>query len=343
MTPEEIQAQNIAIAEQANGEAAIAAGGTEDEIAARAAAAALEVGDLSGNVDHNGSPAVREDTPEELAAIEAARVAEEAKTKAAADEKAEADRVAALTPEEKVAEEAAKIKAEAEKKVADEAAAEEAAKNAEWMVSESVEFNSAINLMKDAGMTPAEASTIFDEAAQTGDVSKVDRAALVEKIGEDRANLVLAGFNSYVAKEGEAVLQRLNTVQEAVGGADNWSSMIKWARVKAANDTAFRDEVTEINKMMNEGSTTASTLAAKHFKELYNADPKNSTITTVKVDPVVPHNKPAVPAVSSATPISAREYADQMEAADRDLRGTAKVAKLREIQANREAGRRAGM
>lgn len=307
------------------------AGETEEEAAARAAAAQFE--QTQGSKTHSGETEVRADTPEEIAAAEAAKAEEEAKA-TAEEEAKKAEKEKAETPEETEEEKARReaTEAETQKEIDD----------AEWMTTDSKEFNASINLMKAAGMTPAEAGAIFDDAAQTGDLSKVDHAALVEKVGEDQASLIMAGFTKYVESEGQALLERVNKVHDSVGGSENWQKMTQWARGKAKGDTEFRGKVEGITEMMNSGGILQAELAAKELMSMYNADKGNSTITpTAKAVDVT--GKPAAKPASTATPTSAREYAEAVEYAQRNLRGSDQRAAIAKAKADREAGRAKGL
>jgi hypothetical protein len=327
-------------------------GNSDADVAAQAAA--HELNQHQGSTTHAGQHEVRADTPEEAAAAEAKKVADaaEAETKKVADEAAK--KVADETPEAKVAREAAEAAAavaveetpEAKelREKTEAATAKEVADATEWMTTDSKEFNAAINMMKAAGMTPAEAATIFDEAAQTGDLSKVDEVALVAKVGADKAALIMGGFGTYVQTEGQALLARVKTVHDAVGGTDNWSKMTVWARGKAAGDTTFRGKVEGITAMMNGDNPMAAELATKEFLNLYNADSKNSTVSAAAPAAAPsPLAAAAIPAVPAIVGITARGYAEGVADATRNLKGAEQSAKLRELSAARGAGRNKGL
>lgn len=323
MTPEQLEAAAKATAALYNAQNPVAE--TEEEAQARAAAA--ELNNLQGNTDHEGNGSVVEDDPEALAAAEA----EKAKAEAEAAE-------AAKTPEEKEAEEKAA-------KEAAEAAKAEAADNkeGEWIATGNKEFNAAQNLMKSAGMTPAEAALAFDKAAETGDMSLVDMDYLIEKVGEDKANLIVAGFGRYVETEGQAILERTAKVHDVVGGTKNWSEMVKWARGKAKGDEVFAGKVKDITAMMNGESTFQAELAAKEFMSMYNADSGNSTIAAAAPKTVEVHKAQQSPATPIVQPMSAREYAEGVEKASNTLRGGELNAELAKLRTARAAGRSQGI
>lgn len=313
---------------------------TPAEILAANEAAAAE---LAGNKAPDGSVAVVADTAESLAAraeaesaAAAAEAAKETPAQAKVREAKEAYEAAVRdneTPEEKTARETAE--AEAAKPAAEEGAAE-------WLVTESKEFNASLSIMKAAGMTPEEAGALFDNAAQTGDLSTVDQAALIEQVGEDKAALVMAGFTQYVEAEGQAILARTKAAHDTVGGSENWQKMVSWARVKAAGDTAFKAEVEGITEMLNSGNAMHSKMAADAFKNLYNADKTNSTITA-NAAAVEVNKTPVAPTRPTIIPMSAMVYSDAIDTANRTLNGAAREAKFAELRQQRALGRSQGL
>jgi hypothetical protein len=310
---------------------------TDDENAARVAAA--DLGTVTGSLNHDGVAEIQGDTPESLAA------------KAEADKKAAAVAAAAETPEQaavRVAEEAlaaarkaAGIEEPATTTDTPDEGTAEVVPTAEWITTESKEFNASLGLMRAAGMTPTEAAELFNPATSTGDLSKVDQAALVEKVGEDKAALIMAGFTTFIETEGQAALAATKAAHDAVGGSANWARMVSWARGKAATDAGLKAQVEDITLMLNSGNAFQADMAASKFKELFNADKANSTITkqTAAIDVTRAKAAPSQPTI---VPLSMREFAEQSLAADR-LRGPARAAKLAALSVARAAGRAQGL
>jgi hypothetical protein len=118
--------------------------------------------------------------------------------------------------------------------------------------------------------------------------------------------------------------------------------MVKWARGKAAGDTAFAAEVTDITAMINSDSPMTQKLAAKEFMAMFNADAGNSTLatTTTTVDVA---GKVTAAATPTANPLSARQFAEETQNAIRNLRGAPLAAKQSQLSKDRQAGRTAGM
>jgi len=159
--------------------------------------------------------------------------------------------------------------------------------------SEDIHLNSALNVMKAAGMSVADLNTHFGDAIKTGDVSKVDQAALREAVGDDNAVLVMAGVSQWAAGAGSAALAAVRDVHASVGGSENWSKMTAWAKELVAADPSKKAAITDITEMLN-GNALSRKLGAAEFQKLYNADPKNATIGGAPV--ISKGTTPAAPA-----------------------------------------------
>ena len=136
------------------------------------------------------------------------------------------------------------------------------------------------------------------------------------------------------------MLSKINAIQETVGGKENWADMVRWSKAAARADDAVKAELTELQGMMN-GSKLQGTLAAQKMMDMYNADSKNSTISTpaAKAHVPVPTMTPApTPAVE---PISAQVYAESIQRLT--SRGGQHVADMAALSKARAAGRSAGI
>lgn len=300
-------------------------GGSDEENAARLAAADLDK--HQGSETHAGTPEVRADTPEELAAAAEAKVAKDAADKVVADAEAAKAAAAAETPEDKAKREAATPKAE------------EPAKG-EWLVTENKSLNAAVNMMKTAGLTPDAAAAIFNGATETGDVSKVDNAALVAAVGADAASLILSGVTQYITEEGAALLAKVSQVHDAVGGKESFTTIQAWAKTKAATDTDFKSTVENLTVMLNGDNAFQSTMAAKELVSLYNGDANNSTLNANTA--LNPAGAPVAPP-APVPAITAKEYAEGCMAASKNLRGADQQNEMARLSRGRAAGRTKGI
>lgn len=208
----------------------------------------------------------------------------------------------------------------------------------EFPTSDDPSLNAALGLMKAAGMTSEQLTEHFGEAINTGDVSKVDRAALERVLGSDKTELVMAGVTKWSAEAGAAALEAARQVQAAVGGADNWAKMTAWAKAAAAKDPAVKSQIEDITDLLN-GNATARKLGAAEFQRLYNADPKNATVGTSK-----PLNGDKPAAAEKVKPMTGREAYEAKEKLHRQRQlGKVSVSEfnagLRKIAAARAAAK----
>lgn len=149
-------------------------------------------------------------------------------------------------------------------------------------VSDDIHLNSALKILKAAGLSADDLGTHFSEAFKTGDISSIDQEALKEAIGEDNAVLAMAGVSQWSAGAGSAALAAAREIHQSVGGSGNWSKMTTWAKEMVKADPGRKAEITEITEMLN-GNATARKLGAAEFKRIFNADPKNVTVGSTEV------------------------------------------------------------
>lgn len=229
-------------------------------------------------------------------------------------------------------------KAAAEKEAADKAAAEQAEAEAEtkpldtsvWGSTGNEVGDSVLELLQNSGMQPTDAKAILFDAVQAGDPTKIDRDALIEKVGKAKATLILAGVENYVSQTKATAQTILTAVHEATGGEQNWNTIRDWAvkNVPEAERAEYRD-------MIDAGGAKAR-FAAAELASRYNADPKNTTLTTAKTTEIIGDGKPN-PTTRATT---RAQYVEELDAAHK--RG-ATPAEIAEINNARAAGRAKGI
>lgn len=188
--------------------------------------------------------------------------------------------------------------------------------------------NSVLQVMQNSGMSPEDAKALLFDPVQQGDPTKVDRDALVAKVGKANANLIMAGIENYVTKTQAAQKATLDAVYEVAGSKDQWDKVAPW--VKANIPEAERQDYAA---MLDKGGAQAR-FAAEELVKRFNADPKNTAVgkkTTVEGDGKAPDGGRAITRV---------QYAEELEKAHRT---GADPAKIKEIQRARERGRKKGI
>lgn len=182
--------------------------------------------------------------------------------------------------------------------------------------------------LQESGIDPDVAKSLLYDAVRAGDPTKIDRDALVEKVGKVNANLILAGIENFVAKQSANVAATTALVYEAAGGEGNWRKVAEWTS-KNVSDA----DRAEFAKLIDAGGRQAQFAAAELVK-LYNADEKNTSVGTkvrIEGDGKAPEGGRA---------IGRRQYAEELMKAHRK---GASPAVLKEIQAARERGRKRGL
>lgn len=188
---------------------------------------------------------------------------------------------------------------------------------------------STLQLLQNSGVTPADAKAMLWDAVEAGDPTKIDRDALVEKVGKAKATLILAGVNAHIEDTSKRIRDVKAVVVEVAGSSENWDKVRQWAQkgIPAA-------DLDEYRAMIDKGGKSAK-FAAAEIVEKYNADAKNSSIGTKKA--ITPGTKPTG---TKLEPLSRREYG---LALDKAHNRRAKPAEIAQLRARRNLGIQQGI
>ncbi len=190
---------------------------------------------------------------------------------------------------------------------------------------------SLLTTLQNSGVTPGDAKALLFDAIQAGDPTKVDRDALVEKVGKHKATLIMAGVENITSKIQTQIKQTTELVHNAAGGKDNWDKARNWAQkgISEADLNEYRD-------MISKGGKQAD-YAVKQIIAAYNADPKNTSLNAKDTTVVGDSGGKAGPRKG----ISRSEYFTRKEKLHRSGRPTqAQLAELREL---RNIGKKQGL
>lgn len=191
----------------------------------------------------------------------------------------------------------------------------------------------AVDLLKEAKVSPVEANAYFAEAIKTGDVSKVDWAGLELKIGKTQTQLIKNGVETYYNNTYKVQQQTVSDVHAAFGGEGGWKTVRDWAHTAEKADPKVKTKVDAIRKMIDQGGD-AALIGAQTLKSMYDADPSTKGLGTSKV-----LQGDSVPAAVEGGPLNKADYFTQIKAAQ--AKGDeALVASLR---TRRQAGIKAGV
>lgn len=169
--------------------------------------------------------------------------------------------------------------------------------------------NSVAAVLKEAGVTAQEADEIFRDAID-GDFSKVKLSELVQKVGKDKANMIMLGVQDYYNRVNQSTKEIVSAVYNEIGGEENWIKVRTWAQEKSQKDSSFKSKVDGFNQMIDLNPVAAA-MAAKELRSLYEQDQGNSSL----VRKVVKGDSAVSTAQSSFEALSRKDYVAQVKAA----------------------------
>lgn len=189
--------------------------------------------------------------------------------------------------------------------------------------------DSVLQLLSDNGMTTDDAKALLFDPVKNGDPTKIDRDALVEKVGKAQANLILAGVENFVSKRNAAAEAGVKVVHDAAGGKEAWDKVLPWLNSKAVSE----EDRAEYRDLIDKGGKSAE-LAVRDIVSKYNADPKNEAIGKKEVIGDGRSN-------SEPKGISQRQYGDQLLKLQRTGKATPEARAA--LLAQRRLGRKQGI
>ena len=189
--------------------------------------------------------------------------------------------------------------------------------------------NSVLQTLQNSGVSTEEAKALLWDAVESGDPTKVDRDALVEKVGKAKATLIMAGIENVTGKNNAKIAEVTKVANDTAGGKENWKKASAWA-VKALPG----DELDELRNMLDKGGRQAK-FAVGEIVARYNDDPRNTALQagTKQVQPDGKSSK-------AVEPMSRRNYGNALDKLHR-RRGT--PAEFAALKAHRKAGIKAGI
>jgi hypothetical protein len=193
-----------------------------------------------------------------------------------------------------------------------------------WGDTGSESGNAVLKKLQDSGVKVETAKALLYDAVQSGDPTKIDKAALVAAVGEASANIILTGVDNFVKENRAAVNAVITTLHNEVGGEENWNTLRDWAKANLKPE-----EVQEYVDMIDKGGRQAA-LAAKDLNARYETA-GNTSLVSKQVVPSANQQQQS----NDVKPLSSREYFLACEKAQRD--GTYAT-----VRANLLAGRNAG-
>lgn len=203
---------------------------------------------------------------------------------------------------------------------------------AQWHEWEDPSAQAAVELLKEQGVSPAEADAIFAKAIDSGDLRDIDVKALEAKVGKTKALLIMNGVRDYHTRHYVQVEQTVAEIKGMFGGDAGWESVKTWAQAKEKKDPSFKKELDSIRVDLDKGGRAAKA-AAKDLLNLYNAAPNTKGLANgnlVKGDGGTP---------SDVSPLTRAEYVELISKAH----AQGNMALVSQLNARRQAGMKKGI
>lgn len=191
----------------------------------------------------------------------------------------------------------------------------------------------AVSILEESGLPVDEANAIFSEAVESGDLTKIKKDVLIEKIGKDKADVVLVLAESYYNTAFSGMKAIKEEAFSLTGGEENFNAMRDWANEKAKTDEDFAKDLTEFRAMLDSGQPRAIKAAVRELFDTYKQDPD----TTIAADLEVGDKAASTAGVE---PMSRADYIKAVEKAHKD--GTYDQVH-KSLWARRMAGKKKGI
>lgn len=201
----------------------------------------------------------------------------------------------------------------------------------EW---EDPSAQAAVELLKEAGVTPAEAQPIFEKAIESGNLTDIDVKALEAKVGKTKALLIMNGVKDFHARQTTQNTETVDMVFGVFGGEQNWDTVKQWAQTREKTDKGFKKELDSIRTDLDKGGRAAKA-AAKDLLKLYNGNPGTKGLGATSKNLTKGDGKAV-----DASPLSRADYLTELKKAHASGAPQATIAAL---DARRMAGKGAGI
>lgn len=136
--------------------------------------------------------------------------------------------------------------------------------------------DAAVEMIREAGVTPEQATAWFKEAAASQDLSKIDLAAMEAAMGKSKAAVVQSAVKEFLGETIATRNEAVNAAYNAVGGKEAFETARDYA--KNSKDPAVQKQLAVLLPMFELGAGAAA-IAARELKTLYEAGPNNSALS----------------------------------------------------------------
>lgn len=196
--------------------------------------------------------------------------------------------------------------------------------------------DSAIDLMKEAGVSPIEANAVFQKAIESGKLDDVNWKILEDKIGKGKTALVKAGVEAFYNNEYKGRMETVGKAHEIMGSEAGWNTVRDWAQKAEKADPALKSKVDNIRAAIDLGGFAAEA-AIRELRSMYEAAPGTKGLGTQKVT----QGTKAAPQVEGSA-LSRNDYlAERRKLAEAGHPDSS--PQVRALMLRRKAGQQAGI
>ena len=184
--------------------------------------------------------------------------------------------------------------------------------------------DAAVEMLREKGIDAKESAAWFAPVLESGDINKMDIAAMEAKLGKNQAQLVATAVKDYYTRQLQSIQTTTKAVAEVLGGEDAMKKVQAWVGTMKA-DHARAKEVADLVAMMDRGEYSAK-IAAKELRALFEGDPSNKSLSLKQV------SGDGVERNNAQSALTRAEYLKEMKVAQA-ANNTARIAELRSIRA----------
>lgn len=202
----------------------------------------------------------------------------------------------------------------------------------EWAKFDNPHADAVVDLLKEKGLSPAEANAYFAKAIESGDLKDIDYDGLEKRIGKAATHLTKTGITNWHVEATESTNAVTKAAYEMYGGKEAWDTVAAWAKVREGQDAEFAKELAGIRKDLNIGGRAANA-ALRDLLSIYNGNPNTKGLDNTKLE------QGSRQATSKVTPISRTEYVELLSKAE----AKGDKNEIASLHRRRTAGMKAGI
>ncbi len=190
----------------------------------------------------------------------------------------------------------------------------------------------AIDILKEAKVSPVESNAIFEKAIASGKLEDVDWATLKAKVTPAQFSLIKVGVENYYAGKFQEVQANTKAVHEVMGGESNWIKVRTWFQAQEKTDPKIAKQVAQARKALDIGGDITRA-AAEQLRKTYEAANKNSGLGTDKI----------TTGTKTAEVVGALGRAEYLQEMHKLTAGRHSQEQISALRARRKAGMAAGI